>query len=245
MTLASANHEFPRTRWTAVLRVRDGVVDPLGEKALAELCEMYWSPLFAFARRCGHGAEDAEDLTQGFFTRLLARDLFAKADPSRGRLRSFLLGAFKNYMSEEHRQAGRQKRGGNQVIVSIDELGWEVAADEGGEHDPAVDAESLFDRVWFDTLLEHALAALEQEYARRGKGELFRRLQDFLAWNRKDGKLEEAARDLEMSPGALRVAILRMRHRFRELIERQIMETVQSPAEAAEEMQHLRRVLGA
>jgi RNA polymerase sigma-70 factor (ECF subfamily) len=228
-----------------VLQLRAGASDPAGEKALAELCEMYWYPLYAFARRCGRPPADAEDLTQGFFARLLEHDLFAKADPARGRLRSFLLGAFKNFMSEEHRQAGRQKRGGGQIPIPLDHLRAKEIDNQLAANDPAMDAESMFDRVWFDTLLEHALRVLEQEYEQRGKGEMFRRLQEFLAWNRKEGRLAEVAVVLNMSPGAVRVTILRMRQRFRELIERQITETVGSPAEAAEELNHLRRVLGA
>lgn len=245
MNVAPTGPEFPRTRWTAVLRLRAGAGDAAGEKALAELCEMYWRPLYAYARRCGRPPTDAEDLTQGFFARLLEQDLFAKADPARGRLRSFLLGAFKNFMSEEHRQAGRQKRGGGQIPVPLDQLRSSDLDQQLAANDPAMDAESMFDRVWFDTLLDHALGALEQEYEQRGKGEMFRRLQEFLAWNRKEGRLAEVAAELDMSPGTVRVTILRMRQRFRELIERQIAETVRDPAEAAEELSHLRRVLGA
>jgi RNA polymerase sigma-70 factor (ECF subfamily) len=237
--------EFPRTRWTAVLRVRAGEATGESAKALAELCEMYWPPLYAYARRCGQSAEDAEDLVQGFFGRLLERELFAKADPERGRLRSFLLGAFKNFMSEEWRQATRQKRGGGQSFIPIHDLHGAALESQIERNDPSLNPESLFDRVWFDLLLEHALQDLEAEYVQRGKAELFKKLQDFLAWNRREGKLAETAAELRMSTGAVRVAILRMRQRFRELIERQVFETVQSPAEAVEELAQLRRVLGA
>ena len=232
--------EFPPTRWSAVLRLRER--DGSGEKALAELCEIYWRPLFTFARRCGHSAHDAEDLTQGFFARLLKSELLVRADPARGRLRSFLLGAFRNYMSEEWRAATRQKRGGGFAPLSLQESpDLPSSSSAVSEADP----ESLFDRIWFDALLEHALNELEQEFRQRGKGEMFRRLQEFLAWNRKDGRLGEAAKELGMSPGAARVAVLRMRERFRQLIERQIAETVGSREDAAEELRRLRRVLGA
>ena len=236
--------EFPSTRWSAVLKLREDKAAPAGEKALAELCEMYWYPLYAFARRCGQAPHDAEDLTQGFFARLLERQLFAQADPTRGRLRSFLLGAFKHFMAEEWRHAGRQKRGGGQTVIPIHLMRSEEVARKISASNPAADPDSFFDRVWFDVLLEHALDELEQEYRQRGRGEVFRRLQEFLAWNRKDGRLAGVARELGMSPGAARVTVLRMRERFRQLIERQIAETVGSAEEAAVELDYLRRVLG-
>jgi RNA polymerase sigma factor (sigma-70 family) len=228
-----------------VLRLRAGVDDTDGDKALAELCEIYWYPLYAFARRCGHAAHDAEDLTQGFFARLVERDLFAKADPGRGRLRSFLLGAFKHYMSEEWRQTNRQKRGGGQETIPIHLLTAEKIERDLASLNSGTDPDSMFDRIWFDVLLEQALNGLEEEYRQRGKRDVFARLKVFLAWNRKDARLAEAARELKMSPGAVRVTILRMRQRFRELIEREIAETVGTAAEAAHEIEHLRRVLGA
>ena len=235
---------FPETRWSRVLRARRADRrDDQAERALAELCEIYWLPLNAYARSCGHSPQDAEDLTQGFFRRLIERGLFAKADPARGRLRSFLLGAFKHFMSEQSRQASRQKRGSGQTAIPLHELQGEEVRANARAHSQT--PEELFDRVWFDVMLEQALKELEREYCGRGKSELFLKLQDFLAWNRKDGRLAAAARDLDMSPGAVRVAILRMRQRFRELLERQIAETVGTPAEAAEELSHLRRVLGA
>jgi DNA-directed RNA polymerase specialized sigma24 family protein len=244
VNVASSRPEFPRTRWSLVLRLREGTAAAAGEKVLADLCEMYWYPLYAFARRSGHSAQDAEDLTQGFFARLLERDLFVKADPARGKLRSFLLGAFKHFMSEEWRHATREKRGGGQWAIPIHELRpseVDRSAALGCDHS---DPDLLFDRVWFETLLKQALDELKQEYSRRGRGEIFARLQEFLAWNRKDGRVAEAARELNMSPGALRVAVLRMRARYRELIEREVAQTVGNSADAASELDHLRRVLG-
>ena len=226
-----------------VLRLQQAGSDSTADKALAELCEMYWYPLYAFARRSGQTSQDAEDLTQGFFARLLERDLFSKADPSRGRLRSFLLGAFKHFMSEEWRQAHRQKRGGGQSAIPIHQLRVEEVESQASGFGSGADAEGSFDHVWFDTLLGHALDDLQEEYRRRGKSEVFHRLQEFLAWNRKDARLAEVAAGLKMSPGAVRVTILRMRQRFRELIERHIADTVETPAEVAEELAHLRRVL--
>lgn len=228
-----------------MLRLRDEPANSAGETALAELCSIYWYPLYAFALRSGHSQHDAEDLTQGFFARLIDGNLFAKADPARGRLRSFLLGAFKHFMSETWRHAIRQKRGGGRPAIPIHELHARDLENETSATSPSCDPELLYDRVWFDVLLDHALNELEQEYRRRGKGELFERLQEFLAWNRKDARLAEIARELGMTPGAIRVAIVRMRNRFRQFIEREIAETVANPEEAAQELDHLRRALGA
>jgi RNA polymerase sigma factor (sigma-70 family) len=239
---AKSRSEFPQTRWSVIVRLRNGVADAEGAKVLAELCEAYWYPLYTFARRAGHSPHDAEDLTQGFFACLLECDLFAKADPSRGRLRSFLLGSFKHFMSSEWRNANREKRGGGRGTLPIHELKAEEinAADDTFDSNP----ELMFDRVWFHVLLDRALNHLEDEYRRRGRAEMFKRLQEFLAWNRRDVPLAEVARELGMSPGAVRVTILRMRTRFRDLIEREIAETVGTAAEAAAELDHLRQVLG-
>ena len=244
MASSAGRAEFPLTRWSLVLRLREGTEEG-GGKALEELCALYWLPIYSYALRSGQAPHDAEDLTQGFFARLLERDLFAKADRARGRLRSFLLGAFKHFMSEEWRQAARQKRGGGRIAIPLHDLHDQELRDDVHGSVPVCEPQSAFDRVWFDVLLEHALNDLEAEYQARGRGTVFARLQEFLAWNHKDARLAEAARELGMSPGAVRVTIVRMRQRFRELIECRIAETVATPAEAAEELEHLRQVLGA
>ena len=237
----AAHSSFPETRWSRVLRVRKKEGEE-GAKALADLCGLYWFPLYAFARRCGHSPEDAEDLTQGFFGRLLERDLLAKADPARGRLRSFLLGVFKNFISEVRREAAAQRRGGGKTFIAID-----LAEAEEWYCKELVDEatpELLFERSWFHRVLENTLGRLEAEYRERGKAELFVRLQDSLAWNSAETRTPEIAEKLHMSAGAVRVAIFRMRQRFAELLEEQIADTTASKAETSEELDHLRRVIG-
>ncbi|MCI0540140.1 MAG: sigma-70 family RNA polymerase sigma factor [Verrucomicrobiales bacterium] len=237
-----AGSAFPETRWSKVLRVRSGQTDrEAGAKALAELCEIYWFPLYAFARRCGHPPHDAEDLTQGFFGRLLERELLAKADPARGRLRSFLLGVFKRFISEVERESRAQRRGGGHTFVSFDVE--EAEERYGHEIVDAATPESLFERSWFDRLLQYTLDRLEQEYDQRGKGDLFRRLQDSLAWNSAETRVSDLARQLGMSSGAVRVAIFRMRQRFSELLEEHVADTTVSESETQEELEHLRRVM--
>lgn len=240
MNLGRAGDAFPDTRWSVVLRARADRAGGAGaERALADLCTAYWYPLYAYARRCGQSPHDAEDLTQGFFGRLLERDLFAKADPARGRLRSFLLGSFKLFMSEEWHQANRQKRGGGQVPVPIDQVqAEEIYRGAGADR---LSPEVLFERAWLNSLLEGALNQLEREQRQRGKEALFHRLQDFLAWDRGEQRINELARELGLSPGALRVTIFRLRQRFRELLEQQVADTVATPAEAAKELQELLR----
>lgn len=235
-----AGDVFPDTHWSVVLRARADIAEGTGaERALADLCAAYWYPLYAYARRCGQSPHDAEDLTQGFFGRLLERDLFAKADPARGRLRSFLLGSFKLFMSEAWHQASRQKRGGGQASVPIDQVqAEEIYRGAGAEQ---LSPEALFERAWLNSLLEAALAQLEREQRQRGKEALFQRVQDFLAWDRGEQRINELARELGQSPGALRVTIFRLRQRFREILEQQVADTVTTPAEAAKELQELLR----
>jgi RNA polymerase sigma-70 factor (ECF subfamily) len=243
MNTLRAGDAFPDTRWSAVLRVRaDGVGGGAVERALADLCAAYWYPLYAYARRCGRSPEDAEDLTQGFFGRLIERELFTKADPARGRLRSFLLGSFKRFMSEERQQANRQKRGGGQVFVPIDQVQAEQLYRGAGADELSPDV--LFERAWFNALLEGALDELEREQRQRGKEQLFHRLQGFLAWDRGEQRINDLAREIGMSAGALRVTIFRLRQRFREILERQITDTVETPAEAAQELRQLLRAVG-
>ncbi|MBI2927869.1 MAG: sigma-70 family RNA polymerase sigma factor [Verrucomicrobia bacterium] len=242
MSADPAHAAFPDTRWSVVLRARSAH-EPEAARALEELCRAYWYPLYAFARRCGHGAEDAEDLTQGFFARLVSRELFAKADPVKGRLRSFLLGALKHFMSEHARRERCEKRGGGQAVMSFDQ----ALAEAWFQAEPKDEAtpDLAFDRNWANAVLQQALLGLERESAQRGRAELFRRLREFLASDSEPGRLSAVAGELGMSPGAVRVAIHRLRLGFRRKLEEQIAHTVASPAELQEEMQHLRRILGA
>ena len=211
-------------------------------KTLGELCEIYWPPLYGFARSQYCSVEDAEDLTQGFFVHLLETELLAKADRQRGSLRSFLLGAFKLFIADQRRAATRLKRGGGQTLLPLDAGALELIERELADAPQSAEAE--FDRRWYSSLLECAMADLEQEYFQRGQGERFEGLVPFLAWNRKDSDLAQAASGLGMSHGALRVAIVRMRHRLREWIEHHVTQTVDDAGQAAGELANMRFVLG-
>ena len=234
--------DFPNTRWSLVLAASASAgAEEKAHAALDELCGQYWFPLYAFARRCGHEAAAAEDFTQGFFLLLLSHELLAKADRDRGKLRSFLLGSFKNFMSTETRRAHREKRGGMQRAISLDQ----ARAEEWFGVEPADDAapETRFDRDWANATVAQALAAVEVESALRGKGALFARLREFLAWDQAEPQIAEAARDLGLSVGAVRVAVHRLRLAFRRQLEAQVAQTVASPGELAGEMRHLVRIL--
>jgi RNA polymerase sigma-70 factor (ECF subfamily) len=234
--------EFPPTRWSLVLSAqsKDGS-DGEARRALDELCSQYWFPLYAFARRCGHGPAAAEDLTQGFFAMLLSHELLGKVDQERGRLRSFLLGSFKHFISSETSRANCAKRGGGRPILSLDQ----AQAEEwfGGEPAESSSPEIGFDRDWADATISQALASLEEEWARRGKEKQFSRLRAFLSWDQGEPQLADAARDLGLTPGAVRVAVHRLRLAFRRHLEAQVAQTVTTPTELAEEVQHLVRIL--
>ena len=168
---------FHSTRWDDVLAARDPAA-PEAREALAELCRAYWYPLYAYVRRKGYPREQAEDLTQGFFSDGLARDFLRAVDPDRGRFRSFLLTSFENYLRNEHERQTRVKRGGRVATVSIDA----GDAEDRYHREPAHIAtpERLYDRRWALTLLDRALDRLERRMAERGKGPLFDRLKPAL-----------------------------------------------------------------
>jgi len=240
MSVPGANVSFPTTRWSLVLRARSAE-DPAAAVALEELCRLYWYPIYAFARRAGHDPENAADVTQEFFARLLGQGLIDRANPSKGRLRSFLLGCFKRFLSEKSRRRIRQKRGGGREIVSLDQA--QAEAWFGAEPAQEAAPEMAFDRHWANALLAQAFTELERESLQRGRGEQFQRLKDFLAWDAPDISVADAARDLRLSPGAVRLAIHRLRLAFRRKLQEQVAHTVASPDEVHEEMRYLLDVL--
>lgn len=233
--------EFPETRWTKVLAVRSGDEDSeAAQRALAELCESYWYPIYAFARRMGRSPHDAEDLTQAFFERVLSRELFAKAERDKGRLRSFLLGAFKKFSAEHQRDAQRLKRGGQNQFIALDDTNPEELY--AAEVMDALAPELQFERSWAQALLRRVLAGLEKEYARRKQSEVFERLHGCLTSPSEIGGVEMHAQALGMNPGAVRVAVHRMRERYRRALEEEIAHTVQTKEDVADELRHLARV---
>jgi len=218
------------------------VRSPAADQALTTLCETYWFPLYAFLRRRRHTAEDAQDLTQAFFARLLEKRALQQADPARGRFRSFLLSSLKHFVANERDRDIAKKRGGGVAIMSL-EL-------EGAEGrflmDPATDdtPEKLFDRQWAMTLLDRVMARLEAEMSDGGKRQQYDGLKMFLTGDTPKRPYGEVARELGLSDGAIKVAVHRLRRRFRDLVRDEIGQTVSSPDEIDDELRYLWLAVG-
>lgn len=224
---------FATTRWSVVLRVgRAGAATPSAHAALAKLCRTYWFPLYTHARRRGAAPHDAEDLTQAFFARLLARDTLARADPARGRFRTFILTALDRFLADEHDRTRAAKRGGDREILSLDFSGAEPRLAQLA--DPAAPPDRLFDRTWALALLDTVLARLAAEYHDAGKADLFAVLQSTLTAAGAPPYAELAAR-LRRSENAVQVAVHRLRQRYRALLRAEIAETVATDADARAE----------
>jgi len=231
---AGGNAGFQTTRWSRVLRAcADDSV--LAGPALAELCASYWYPLYAFIRRSGHDPEDARDLTQEFFARLLEKKWLAEADPAKGRFRSFLLTALKHFLANEWHRSQTAKRGGGLTFVSCDALGPEerYALEPV---DPAT-PETLYERRWADTLMDRALARLAEEYRTHALG--WPTLQRFVVETRGEINLLDTARALGLTESALRSVVHKLRRRYQELVRAEVAETVNEPAEVDDELRHL------
>jgi len=235
------NEQFETTQWSVVQRAgdQDSVI---ARSALQALCQRYWFPLYTFVRCKGFSASDAEDLTQSFFTDLLRRKDVQKADPERGRFRSFLLGSMKNFISNEWDKRKALKRGGGQPIFSMDfadadsRYRMEVE-DKSSAAMPATD--TLFERQWAMTLLDRVHRLLASEYETRGKKHTFQVLKDFLAGKNQESTLAEAASKLGQSEVAAKVTVHRMRSRFGHLLRQEIMTTVESETEVDDEIGRL------
>ena len=231
---------FVATHWSVVLA--SGRSDtPHARAALENLCEAYWHPLYAYVRRRGYPPEDAKDLTQEFFARLLKRNAVAGVSPEKGRFRSFLLASMNHFLADEWDKVRAQKRGGGQVIF-VDLESAETGL--GGQSAEELTPEKAFERRWATTLLEQVYRQLEQEHRKQGKGQLFDVLRPVLAGASKDAPYAELARRLNMSEGAVKVAVHRFRQRYRELLRETIADTVSGPEDVEDELRYLFRALG-
>lgn len=242
VTEHSRRGHFATTRWSVVLAAGEDMSSATAREALATLCETYWYPLYAFLRGRGYGAEDAQDLTQAFFARVLEKHTIGHADPARGRFRSFLLMSLKNFAANEHDREIAKKRGGGVPIVSLEFEG----AEGRFQMEPANDEtpEKIFDRRWALTLLEHVLSRLKAEIARSGKQSQFEGLKTYLTGDQPQLSYAQTASDLGMSEGAVKVAVHRLRRHFRDLVRDEIAQTVSSPEEIEDELRHLWSAVG-
>jgi RNA polymerase sigma-70 factor (ECF subfamily) len=240
---AQAPGSFATTHWSLVLAARDRAA-PEAHDALAALARTYWYPLYAFIRRQGHPADQAQDLTQEFFTRLLEKDALGRVDQSRGRFRSFLLAACKNFLANEHDRARAQKRGGGRTFVSIDFRDAESQYSLEPTHN--LTAERLFERRWALALLHDVLYRLREEFAARGKEQLFEGLRHHLVADSASTPYARSAAALGMTEGAFKVAVHRLRQRYRELLREAIAQTLETdaPEDVEEEIRQLFQALG-
>jgi len=234
--------QFVTTRWSVVLAAGADASSVGAHEALASLCETYWYPLYAFLRSRGYDTEDAQDLTQAFFARLLEKHAINQADPARGRFRSFLLASLKHFAANEHDRDMATKRGGGAPMVSL-----EVEGAEGRfQMEPPSDEtpERVFDRRWALTLLARVMSRLEVEASKSGRDAQFERLKTYLTGDRPQLSYADTAKQLGMSEGAVKVAVHRLRRHFRDLVHDEIAQTVASPEEIADELSHLWSAVG-
>jgi RNA polymerase sigma-70 factor (ECF subfamily) len=208
--------------------------------ALAKLCQTYWHPLYAYVRRRGYSSEDAQDLTQGFFAHLLECNAVATVNPQKGRFRSFLLASLNHFLSDEWDKARAQKRGAGKVI-SLDTQSAETWLSQ--QPSEKLTPEKAFELRWAITLLEQVYRRLEEEHGQQGKGELFQALRTTLAGPGNAAPYAELAARLGMNEGAVKVAVHRLRQRYRALLRETIAETVGSQAEVEEELRYLLRIV--
>jgi len=219
-----------------VLAAREGSSQQ-ADMALEELCRSYWYPLYVFVRRQTPTREDAEDLTQAFFARFLEKNYLAAISSERGRFRAFLLAALKHFLANEWDRANRQKRGGGATLVSLD---WQDA-DTRYQIDPPdnLSPDKLYDRAWAVTMLERVIARLRDENTNEGKAGLFGQLKPFLMVGKSAIPYAQVADSLKLTEGAVRVAVHRLRVRYRELLRDEVGQTISDPAQVEEEMRTL------
>ena len=227
---------FATTHWSVVLAAKPGT-SPGAAKALESLCRTYWYPLYAYVRRGGHHPEDAQDLVQEFFSRLLARDFLASVQPAKGKFRWFLLSAIKRFLINERARAAARKRGGGQAPVPFDgDQAEERYRFEVADH---LTPDKLFDRAWAANLIEATHRRLEEECVLEGKRGLFERLKVVLSGDQASGTYAEIGTGLGMTEGAVKVAVHRLRRRYRDLLREEIAQTVPDALSLEEELRDL------
>ncbi len=229
------------TRWSVVLAA-GGRESPVSRQALETLCQTYWYPLYAYIRRRVGTEDEAQDLTQAFFAKLLEDNYIVAADPRRGKFRAFLLTSFKHFLANEWKKQRAQKRGGGKVPISLDLSDAESRYRLEPAHQQT--PEKVFERQWAVTLVNSVLLNLRQEFSQSGKEKQFDQLKCFLVGASDDTSYAEASRTLKMSEGAVRVAAHRLRKRYRQLLRNEIAQTVSAPGEIDEEIRNLFVALG-
>ncbi|MBS0569121.1 MAG: sigma-70 family RNA polymerase sigma factor [Proteobacteria bacterium] len=235
---ASGGGVFPDTSWGLILATRD----PDGARsALAALCRRYWTPIYVCVRRQGYAPTDAEDLTQAFFLHLIEHETVARAERVRGHFRSFLLGALRFFLAHESEREQARKRGGGLAFAVVDVA--DVESQLAASADARLSMDLQFDREWARTVVAHARTRLREEYARSGQDRLYDALQCCLDPGASAPSYVELGKDLGRNEGAVKVAVHRLRNRFREVLRREVGYTVVTMDQVGEELRHLRDVL--
>lgn len=234
---------FASTQWSMVLAARGGSGD--AEAALQTLCSTYWRPLYTYIRQSGRSCEDAADLTQSFFSRLLERDFLRNVDPSLGKFRTFLLAALRNFLTNEWRREQADKRGGQTRFLSIEDM---TRAEDyyAAEVHSSGTPENIYERNWALALLERATSRLEAEFTAAGKSHVFAQLKPYLEGDRDAVRYSHVAAALGWSEVTVRVSVHRMRGRFRDLLRQEVSRTLADPDDSIAidaELRHLLTVL--
>jgi RNA polymerase sigma-70 factor (ECF subfamily) len=232
---ASGSEPFATTHWSLVLNARGASVE--ARAALSDLCQRYWPPLYVYVRRRIGDLHEARDLTQEFFARVIEKDVLARADPIRGRFRSFLLTALQHFLTNEWHKARARKRGGGRRHLTLDFDAEDARPAREPSHDET--PERLFERQWALTLLDQVLARLRAEQEQAGKAERFNHLKELLMGEHPAATYALAAKTLHLNETAVRVSVHRLRKRFRELLRQEVAQTVADPADVDEEIRDL------
>jgi RNA polymerase sigma-70 factor (ECF subfamily) len=241
-TLQEGGAAFQTTHWTMVLRAGETQSDSSAQKALSNLCEAYWPPLYAFVRHRGHASPEAQDLVQGFFAHVLEQNTLSRADREKGKLRTFLLGSFQNYLFNEYDRARALKRGGGKQILSIDE--YLPEAEASMMETMHLSDSAAYDLVWASNIVKRAWQQLQNAFETEGKAEWFEVLRPFVAGGGKTPlSQEEAAAKLGVPIATLRTWLSRLRQRYREALRTEVASTVSDPAEVDQELHYLYQIL--
>jgi RNA polymerase sigma-70 factor (ECF subfamily) len=229
---------FPTTRISLILAAR-GESEPVAREALAALCRSYWYPIYAYLRRLGHTQEAAEDLTQGFFARVLEKHYFDDFERQRGRFRSYLLTALKHYVANERDRDHAQKRGGAVATLSLDTV--LAAAETRYRLEPSTELtpERIFEQQWALAVLARVQERLAGEEADGGRRERYDRLKVFLTGEDSDVRYRTLAEEMQTTEGAIKVSIHRLRRRFKDLLREEISHTVAHADDVGDELRHL------
>jgi RNA polymerase sigma factor (sigma-70 family) len=237
MTTSKRNaNQFSTTHWSLLAQAADKA-DPMSKAALEALCRRYWFPLYAFVRRDGHGEHDAQDLTQAFFAQLLEKNGLRDIDPQRGKFRSFLLAALRHFLSNARDFAKAAKRGGGKAVLSLDFT--QAEARYAVESASFLTPEKLFHRRWALELLQAVLRRLQDEWGAPGKREFFTEVEDWITGGEPARTYADVAAALDMTEGAVKTAVHRLRRRYRELLRDEIAQTVADPGAVDDEIRQL------